>query len=156
MGLIPFQPARKAGNGFEVQQMDPTSALTIYYGAPVQRNSGTPSQIEEAAGTSTVTGILGVTMGGSTSGAPGYGTTLPIARASTTVEFIGQVYDVSGAVVQTAAVATHEGKEFGMIKSGNYWYVDEEDTTDVVLRVTKVLTDINAVLFKFIDTAIED
>ena len=43
-----------------------------------------------------------------------------------------------------------------MVKSGSDWYVDAADITNVHLTVTKEMPEINAVLFKFLATAISD
>lgn len=155
MGLHHFQPARRSSGAPEIRNIQPTSAATLTLGEPVQRNSTDPELIEAHAGGTTVTGILGVAMAGVTSGTPDFDTVIPVAIANVDQEFLGQVYDVSESAVATAVVGTHEGVSFGMVESGGNWYVDEEDTTNVVLRVTKVLTDINCVLFKFLPSATE-
>lgn len=154
MGLFHFQPSRRASGPPEVREMDPTASATLTLGEPVQRNSSDPEQIEPHTGGATVTGILGVSMGKVTSGVPGIGPKVPIAIAGNDVEFLGQIYDVSAGAIATAAAGTHEGVSFGMIEVNGNWYVDEEDTIHIVLRVTQVLEDINAVLFKFLPAAI--
>jgi hypothetical protein len=154
MGLMPFQPARKAEGSCEVRQMTPTASASITNGAPVQRNATDPEKIEEATGGATVTGIIGVAIAAAVSGTPEFGDTIPVAIASQDQEFLGQIWDVSGGVVALPVKATHEGVEFGVVEISTRWYVDEEDTTDHVVRVTKVFPEIYAVLFKFISTAI--
>ena len=154
MGLIRFQPSQFRANAPEIIHYPPEASATFAIGAPLQRDSN-PEFVEEHAGGSTVTGIVGTALGPSTSGSPAIGDKVPVAMADTTTLWLGQVYDVSGSAVATAAVGTHEGVQFGMIKVGNDWYVDEEDASNVVLRVIKVLPKINAVLFRWIDTAID-
>ncbi len=154
MGLFHFQPARRASGAPEIRNLQPTSSATLTLGEPVQRNSSDPELIEAHAGGATVTGILGVAMAEVDSGTPDFDTVIPVAIANVDQEFLGMVYDVSGSAVATAAAATHEGVSFGMVEVGGNWYVDEEDTSNVVLRVTKVLPDINCVLFKFLSSAV--
>lgn len=153
MGLIHFQPSRKAGGDIEVRNIAPDAAATFTLGSILARDTD-PELIVEHGGGSTVTGILGVAMGGCTAGVPTFGSKVPVAIATVEQEFMGQVWDVSGSAVATAAAGTHEGVSFGVVKINNDWYVDEEDTSNVVVRVTKVMPEINAVLFKFLASAI--
>lgn len=155
MGLIYFQPSR-FGAAPEIIHYQPTSSATLALGEPVQRNSGDPELIEAHAGGATVTGILGTSMGLVTSGVVPYGSTVQVAIARRDTLWLGQVYDVSASAVATAAAGTHEGNTYGMVEpTAGQWYVDEEDTSNVVLRVVKVLPKINAVLFRWIGSAIE-
>ena len=155
MSAFHFQPARRASGAPEIRQITPESSATIALGEVLQRDTN-PEFVEPHAGGATVTGILGISMGVVTAGTPAFDNVVPVAIANVDQEFLGKVWDVSGSVVQTAAVATHEGVSFGVVKISGQWYVDEEDTTDVVVRVTKVLLDINAVLFKFLASAVVD
>ena len=153
MGLIRIQPARRASGFIQVQQLTPTASAAIQIGEPVQRNASVPSTIEAFAGGATVTGLLGFSLGIVVAGTPAFGSTVPIAMADTEVEWLAQIYDVSGGAVATAAKATHEGNDYGLIEpTAGQWYVDEEDETNVHVFVTKVITEINACLFKIIST----
>ena len=153
MGLHYFQPSRGSEPPEIVHYVSEGSA-TFKLGAPLTRATA-PEEVEEHSGTTNVTDILGTAMGPATSGAVPYGATVMVAIANRKTLWLGQIWDVSGSAVATAVAATHEGAEFGMVKISNDWYVDEEDTTDVVLRVVKVLPKINAVLFRWIGSAIE-
>lgn len=156
MTFIPFQPSA-GSEPPEILHYTPTSSATLTIGEPVQRNSSDPEQIEAHAGGATVTGILGTAMGTVASGTvPHPGSKVMVAIANRKTLWLGQIYDVSESAVATAAVATHEGNTYGMVEpTAGEWYVDEEDTSNVVLRVVKVLTPINAVLFRWIGSAIE-
>ena len=154
MGLIYFQPSR-GSEPPEVIHYTPTSAATLTLGEPVQRNVTDTEQIEAHAGGATVTGILGTAMGTVTSGTCPYGTKVAVAIANRKTLWLGQVYDSGGGAVQTTTAALHEGVEYGMVEVSGRWYVDEDDVTNVVLRVVKVLPQINAVLFRWIGSAIE-
>lgn len=154
MGLHYFQPAW-GSEPPEIMHYTPDSTATLTLGEPVARD-GDPELIVAHGGGATVTGILGTALGMVTAGAvPHPGTKVMVAIANRKTLWLGQVYDVSASAVATVAKATHEGVEFGMIEAGGNWYVDEEDTTDVVLRVMRVLPEINAVLFRWIGSAIE-
>jgi hypothetical protein len=154
MGLIYFQPSA-GSEPPEILHYTPEGSATLTLGEPVQRDAN-PELVEAHVGGATVTGILGTALGTVTAGAiPHVGTKVQVAIANRKTLWLGQVYDVSASAVATAAVDTHEGVQFGMIEAGGNWYVDEEDTSNVVLRVVKVLTHINAVLFRWIGSAIE-
>lgn len=156
-GLIHFQPSR-SNLAPEIRNENIQSSATFTIGAPLQRDT-VEDDVEEHAGGATVTGIIGVAMVGVASGVPAakggtaYGTTIPVAIAGQTVEFLGQL--INSGTVQTPD-DSNEGTQYGMIKVSNNWYVDEADTSDVVLTVTKVLPEIKAVLFKFLASAIAD
>jgi hypothetical protein len=154
MGLIYFQPSRVRSVP-EILHIAPTSVATLTLGEPVARDGGDPELIAAHAGGATVTGIVGTALSPVTSGAMPFGDTVMVAMANTTDLWIGQIYDVSASAVATAAVGTHEGVEYGMVEAGGRWYVDEEDTSDKVLRVIKVLPQLNAVLFRWLESAIE-
>lgn len=155
--MIHFQPARSNLGAPEVEEIAPDAAATIALGAPLQRTSGDSSEVEEHAGTDTVTGIVGVALQAATSGTPDFGTKIQVAKANQQTAFLGQVYDVSASAVATVAGdGTYLGNDYGFIEVSGEWYVDEEDTTHVVLTVVKELPELNAVLFKFISSAIDD
>lgn len=155
MGFIPIQPSRSQ-QAPEYLQMDPSASVTLTIGEPVQRVSGTPSQIEAFSGGGTVLGLVGFNQGKVVSGTPEIGTTTPVAVARQDTLYMGQIYDVSESAVATAVVTTHEGNDYGLIEAGGNWYVDEEDETNVHVFVVKVLTELNAVLFRVIASVIAD
>lgn len=155
-----FRPARSNLGAFEVEELEVESTAEIDIGAPLQRNDSDASVVEEHAGGDTVTGIIGVALQGtSAAGTPDFGGKVQVAKASQQTAFIGRVLDTGAdpdAVATVAGDGTYLGNEYGMIKSGDVWYVDEDDTTDVVLTVIKELPERNAVLFKFLASAIAD
>lgn len=156
MGLIAFQPAQRSGQAPEFREFTIESSATFTIGAPLQRDA-TPADIEEHAGGATVTGIIGVAMFGATSGVPAlkgstsYGTKMTVGIANTDQIFLGQMMNAS--VLQTPNTANN-GVSYGMIKVSGDWFVDEADTTNVVLTILTIYPNIKAVLFKFISTAI--
>ena len=151
-----FAPARKSSGAFEVRNALVESSATIVKGAPLARDNTNTDEVLEHAGGNTVTGIVGVAGEDATAGTPEFGPDLLYYVASQEVEFVGQV--INGGTVQTISTTPgeFEGNEYGIIKDGGEWYVDGADEVDVVLRVTKEIPEINAVLFKFIASAIID
>ena len=155
MGLIPFQPAQRASGAPEYREFDIQAAATFATGAPMQRDT-TPSDIEEHVGTTTVTGIIGVAMFGSSTGVPdgkgstAYGTKMIVGIANTDQLFLGQLTTASAVVTPTKS----DIQDYGMLKVGSNWFVDQDDTGNVVLQVVKIYPNIDAVLFKFIPSAI--
>ena len=155
MGLIAFQPAQRASGPPEYREFDIDGSATFTIGAPMQR-AGTPSDIEEHSGGSDVTDLIGVALFGATSGVPAlkgstsYGTKMTVGIANLDQLFLGQL-TASGAVV-TPAVS--DIRTYGMLKVGNDWFVDQDDTSQVILQVVTIYPNIDAVLFKFNSAAI--
>jgi len=156
MGLIRFQPSRRSSGSPEYKEFAIQSSATFPSGAPMQRDT-VPADIEEHAGAGTTTGIIGVSMFGSSSGVPAakgstaFGTKMIVAIANRDTEFVGTM--INGSTVQTP-VAANNGVAYGFVKVSGEWYVDEGDTSDTVLTVTGI--DINRLLifFKFLDASV--
>ena len=156
MGLIPFQPAQRASGAPEYREFDIQGSATFTTGAPMQRN-GTPSDIEEHAGSSTTTGIIGVALFRATSGVPAakgstaYGTRMIVGIAHPDQLYLGQLTNAGAVVTPT----TSDIRTYGMLKVTNDWFVDQEDTGgDVILQVVTIYPNIDAVLFKFLAASI--
>ena len=155
MGLIPFQPAQRASGAPEYREFDIDGSATFTIGAPMQR-AGTPSDIEEHSGDTDVTDLIGVALFGATSGVPAakgstaYGTKMIVGIANLDQLFLGQL-TASGAVVTPT---DSDIRTYGMLKVSNDWYVDQDDTGNVILQVIKIYPNIDAVLFKFNSAAI--
>ena len=156
MGLVRFQPSRRAAGAVEYKEFDIQASATFPHGAPMQRDT-TPSDIEEHAGASNVTGIIGVAMFGASSGVPAakgstaFGTRMTVAIANRDTEFVGTM--INAGTIQTPA-STNDGVEYAFIKVSSEWYVDEADTTDVVLTITGFDANRKLVFFKFLDSAV--
>ena len=158
MGLTRFQPSRRAGGPPEIKEFDIQASATFPHGAPMQRDT-VESDIEEHAGGSTVTGIIGVSMFGVSSGVPAakggtaFGTRVQVAVARQDTEFAGMM--INSTTIQTPA-AGNNGTQYGMVKYGSEWYVDEADTSNVVLTITGFDANTKIVFFKFLASAIAD
>jgi len=156
MGLIRFQPSRRAAGAPEYKEFDIQASATFPNGAPMQRDT-VESDIEEHAGGNNVTGIIGVSMFGVSSGVPAakgstaFGTRLTVAIANRDTEFAGTM--INSTTVQTPN-SGNDGTEYGMVKVSGEWYVDEADVTDVVLTITGFDANTQIVFFKFLDSAV--
>ncbi len=150
--MIHLQPAKFGGNtsvkGLELP-IEATAEFTI--GAVLALNAG---EVEEHAGATTVTGILGVsghgTEGAGDSESPSG--ECVVFKAHGGQVYLGQMIDT--AVVKTDLSGIVVGVEYGIIKVGGDWYVDFEDTTNVVLTIQKVDDNLDIVWFKFLDSAV--
>jgi len=158
MGLTRIQPSRRASGPPEYKQFAIQAAATFPQGAPLQRDT-VESDIEEHAGGSTVTGIIGVAMFGVSSGVPAakggiaYGTTLTVAIANGDTEFVGML--INSTTIQTPA-AGNDGTNYGLVKVSGEWYVDEADTTNVHVTVTGFDANRKLVFFKFLASAVSN
>lgn len=156
--MIRFKPARTSLGAFEIRNALVNSSATINVGDPIRRNSSNTDEIEEHPAGGTTTGFLGIAGAPAVSGTPDFGSDLLYYVLNQQTEFVGQVYDVSASAVITISTTpgTYEGNSYGLIQISGNWYVDEEDTSQVVIRVTEEMPEINAVLFKFLTAAIVD
>ena len=158
MGLIRFQPSRRASGAPEVKEFLIQGSATFTDGAPMQRDT-VEGEIEEHAGAANVTGIIGVSMFGASSGVPAakggtaFGTKMLVAIAQQDIEFVGTM--INGSTVQTPN-AGNNGTDYGMVKVSDEWYVDEADESNVVLTITGFDANRKIVFFKFLASAIAD
>lgn len=160
MGFVHIQPAARADGPWEVRNFSIESGATFKQGAPVARDGTNTENVEEHAGGATVTGLLGFAMVGVSSGVPeakgdvAYGATIPVALANDDTEFMGPLLNADAIV--TPVKATHEGVSYGLIKHSTllYWGVDEADTTNVHVRITRVFPELKLVAFKVLPSVI--
>jgi hypothetical protein len=158
MGLTRFQPSRRSSGPPEAKEFTIQGSATFPHGAPMQRDT-VEAEIEEHAGGSTVTGIIGVSMFGASSGVPAakgstaYGTKMMVAIAQQDIEFAGTM--INSTTIQTPN-SGNDGTEYGMVKVSGEWYVDEADTSNVVLTVTGFDANLKIVWFKFLASAISN
>lgn len=157
MGLIRFQPSRRSGGAPEVKEFDIQSSASFPDGAPMQRDT-VESDIEEwDPSGNNVTGVIGVSMFGVSSGVPAakggtaFGTKVLVAIANRDTEFVGTM--INGTTIQTPN-SENDGTEYSVLKVSGEWYVDEGDTSDVVLTITGFDANRKVVFFKFIDSAV--
>ncbi len=155
MGLIRIQPSRRSAGPPTYQEFDIQATATFPHGAPMQRDT-VESDIEEHAGGGTVTGIVGISMFGVAAGVPAakgstaYGTRVIVAIADVDTEFVGTL--INATVVQTPD-AGNNGTSYGIVKVSGEWYVDEADTSDVVLTTTGFDAALQIVFFRFLASA---
>jgi len=125
------------------------SGETFYKGAPVTLDgSGNLEEVD----TDDVTGILGIaTMGATVAGTPDWGDEVPVEIADDPTIFQSQVH--SSAAILTSLANVVVGARYGIVKLSNYWYIDYDDTSNVVAEIMSKDEDNNIVFFKFIGTA---
>lgn len=145
---LPFRPAYVEGGGSpSVTHWPLRSGETCVTGSPMTRNGAEVDEID----TDDVTLLLGVAAAGNQS-AFGYDAgdqpaspvvtgrvdTIPIYKANATTIFYGQISN-NGTMV--APASSDVGVNYGIIRhSDGTWSVDRNDTTNVVVRVLKVVT----------------
>jgi len=131
-----------------------TAAQNFKKGAPVT-STGSPAKISEHAGATVVTGIYGIALEEVVAGLSlGANTAqVAVARADRDTKFLGQM-SASSAIV--APALTDDGVSYGYIKlASGVWAIDRPDVTNVVLVVTDVFIDNNYVLFKFLESTLQ-
>lgn len=156
---FPMQVARSApGSAFpENDRRTPGSDQTYPKGTPVTFDTGS-QELDEHAGAAVVTNILGVSYEGVESGdAQNPDGKVGLASAARSNVFLAKLTDGSGTVV--VPDEANLNVEYGMLKNGTgldqWWSVDEDDTTNVVLEVIGIDTERDIVYFKFIESAIQ-
>lgn len=164
MATFHFRPAYVEGSGTPlVRHLPVKSAEDIRKGTVLALDTG---EMAEHAGGSTVTGIIGVALAATESGAgynmaneddtvfvAGRSNTVPYAVATDNQVFVGVLTNGNTTTVTTPAAANL--RTYGIIKlTEEVWTVDISDTTDVVVRVIKFDAVNKRVWFKFIPSAI--
>ena len=138
----------------------PASDQTFPAGTPVTWDTAA-QDLNEFAGGATVTNLLGFSYEGVESGvAENPSGKVNLALSSRSNIFMGKLVNGSG-VVQTPDSA-NINVNYGILKvstlMNQWWGVDEADTTDVVVEVIGIDTDIDdtgVVFFKVIESAIQ-
>lgn len=145
---LPFRPAYNQGRFAPVTQHWPLkSGETCVTGSPMTRNANEVDEID----TDDVTLVVGVAASANQSAfgydagdqpsspvVTGRADTIPVFVATTNTVFTGQLSNDTTMVVPVAA--THVGVSYGIRKqSGGEWTVDTNDTTNVVVKVIKVV-----------------
>lgn len=157
---MPFhmQPAQFPNGGYvNGDDRTPGSDQTYPIGTPVTYDTAS-HEVDEHGGGSTVTNVLGVSLEGVVAGVADNPSGLVGFAYARGNRFMAKLTNGSG-VIQTV----DEGNinvRYGMLKNGTgsnqWWSVDEADTTDVVLEVTGIDTELNVVFFQFIDSAVQN
>lgn len=158
---MPFrmQPAQFPYGGFpEGDERTPGSDQTYPKGVPVTWSTAS-QELDEHAGGATVTNILGVSLDGVEAGvAQNPSGKVNFAYAGRGNVFMAKLINGSG-VVQTVDAA-NINVTYGILKvstgMNQWWGVDESDTTNVVVEVISIDTELNVVFFKFIESAIQN
>lgn len=150
-----IQPSKfgqqKAPDSF---QYTPNATLSVERGAVVTYDTGN-DELDEHAGGATVTGILGVTGHGCSSGESDDPSGLVLVNKAKDQEFVGPMLE--SAAIKTDLSDVSIGDQYGIIKhTDDIWYVDFDDTGDVVVQITKIDDDLDLVWFRFLESAIQE
>lgn len=145
---LPFRPAYNQGRFAPVTQHWPLkSSETCVTGSPMTRNGAEVDEID----TDDVTLVVGVAASANQSAfgydagdqpaspvVTGRADTIPVFVATTTTVFQGQI---SNDQTMVAPASSDVGVSYGIRKqTDGTWTVDRNDTTNVVVKVIKVVT----------------
>lgn len=149
-----MQPGRQlgsAGNVPNVNNLD-SGSITCNKGRVVTNTAG--SAVLHALG-ATVTNIYGVTLESCAAGvSTGAVTTLlAIAVADRNTEFVSGVVD-GGAVTADLSAMT-VGDQYGLLTVSGQDYIDLDDTSNVVVQITKIDDDLDIAWFLFLESALQ-
>jgi hypothetical protein len=156
--MFRMQPVGAAVGGWvQGYERSPGSDQTYPKGTPVTWDTSS-QELDEHAGTTTVTNIAGVSLEGVASGvADNPSGKVNFAHAAHPQLFMAKLTNGSG-TVQTVDEANIDVL-YGILKNGlgasQWWSVDEDDTTNVVVQVVDIDTERNVVIFMFIDSAVQ-
>lgn len=142
-----------AGDVPDVANLD-TGSITCNKGRVITNTAGS-AVLHALAGT--VTNVFGISLEDCAAGvSTGAVTTLlSIARADRNTEFISGVVE-SGAVVTGTMPAFVVGDTHGLITVSGQDYVDFDDTSDVLVQIRKIDTDLKVVWFLFIESTLQE
>lgn len=154
-----MQPAQfPAGGWVEGGELPPGSDQTYPRGTPVTFDTGS-QELDEFGGGATVTNIKGVSVEGVEGGeAFNPSGNVNFASANRTNTFTAKLTDGSGNV--QVPDAANINVQYGILKNGTglgqWWSVDESDTSDVVVEIVGFDLEREIVFFKFIESAIQN
>lgn len=145
-----IQPAKTpAGEVAEVQAYPVATGETFPIGAPVTLESGELNEID----VNDVTNIIGIALqAASVAGTPDFGDEVEVAIANATTQFAAPCADSGAFTTDLSGVTV--GDQYGVLKVSGEWYVDLDDSSNVVFEVVKIYDDIDMVLVKFISSTL--
>jgi len=153
-----MQPAKFPNGGWpEANAYTPATDQTFSRGTPVTWDASAQT-LDEHAGSTTVTNILGIAMSGvTTTAVDDPSGKVDVAFALHPTIFMAKLVGSTG-TIQTVATS-NIGVLYGILKVSTlrnaWWGVDEDDTTNVVCEVIDIDVDRNLVYFRFIDSAVQ-
>lgn len=154
--MFRIQPSRTpSGMTPEGFGYPPDSAATFAKGALVTLDA--QGEVAEHAGGVTVIDVLGIAMEGCAAGVSDNPSgDVEVAVANRETHFIGGAYDTGAPTEDVSAVIL--GETYGLIKhTDGVWYVDLDDTTNVLVQITKIIqeTNLNVLQFKFLESTLQ-
>lgn len=152
------QPSQVGSGVPEILDYPVESSAEFEKGALMALNSG---EAEEHGGGTTVTGVLGISLDGTTAAGTAASPSgeVSVALANRMTRFVFQAYDAGAPITDASAVTV--GDQYGLIKhTNNVWYVDLDDVAFPLVEVVKVIqpdgpgqTDL--LLVKFLESTLE-
>lgn len=157
--MSPFrmQPAQVGAGVPEITDYDLDTAATFVKGALLAETSGAAT---EHAGGTTVTGVLGIALDGTTAAGTASSPSgqVSVAIANRRTKFVAQCYDAGAPITDASAVTV--GDQYGLIKhTDDVWYVDLDDVANPLVEVVKVIlrdgpNQTDLVLVKFLESTL--
>jgi hypothetical protein len=148
--MFVMQPAQSPSGGVpEIFPFKPQSAVTFLKGNVLAKDAS--GDVAEHGLSTAVTGVVGVAVEGVVSGVSdnpakftgtdAIGSEVNVAVANRLTRFAAPAYDGGAPVTTDAAInAVDIGDTYGIIKhTDDVHYIDLDDTTDVLVEVTKVV-----------------
>lgn len=152
---VRFQPSRHpAGEVASVQGYTPASDQTIVKGDIVTYDNAADDLNEHGLATD-VEDVLGVALEGAESGtADSPSGEVAVAKATRDTVFMGQVVNSSAVVTDLSSISI--GDQYGVVVLDGIHYVDEEDTSNVLVQIVDIDDDIDVVWFKFLESTLQE
>lgn len=153
---MPFQmqPARQLGSAGDVPDVATllSGALSASKGQLIKNSSGTA--IIHPLSTNVLL-VYGVTLEADVSGTSDGpdSSILHIARADVRTEFLSKC--VTSSVIETDLSSVDVGDTYGIITVSSQDYVDLSDTSNVLVKITKVDDELDVVWFTFIPSTLD-
>jgi len=153
--MISIQVSRTVSGGIaEHDERVLKAAQTFTKGAPLAQDN-TDSTILEHAGGVVVVGLLGFAT------APANRTDFPdippgkvtVAIANDSTRFHSPVISAGAFVVDIKTQAIFIGEQFGLLEVSGVWGVDLDETTSLLVEITRIEPDLNVVEFKVLPSA---
>lgn len=157
MSPFPMQAGRTIGSAGDVPNaaVQPVEAATSFVRGRIVRLDANGDIIVHPGGADVVD-IYGVSMEGATSGvsdSPAEGAN--VAKADRNTEFVARAHSAADFNADVSTVDV--GDTFGFLNDADgISHVDLDDTTNVVLQVTKVDADLRLLWFKFLESTLQE
>ena len=158
--IQPSQIAGSAGMVPSVMNLVPEATQDFEKGTPIRIVTG---EAEEHPLAATVVDLYGFSLQGTIDPASNLPlATLPtisISKADRNTAFVSKAWETGAVQEDLSAVLI--GDQYGLIKDGDDFYVDLDDTTNVLVQITKIQTGpgadgLNVLFWKVLESALQE